>query len=181
VTAGGYKYGAFGEGLSFLRAPRGSSLRPVYTGWFADFGSLAAERSLPVAYGPGGARFTGATFDPSALYRAEAVLAHWDRFGLSPERLRAISLRQTARIIAHLDERGRGDAVVSARDPARRGGFVAVRDPAAGAIVARLRMRKVFVDARGDLLRLGPAPYLTDDEIDRGTRALVDELSKPAR
>ena len=27
-----------------------------------------------------------------------------------------------------------------------------------------------------DLLRLGPAPYLTDDEIDRGARAVIDEL-----
>lgn len=181
VTAGGYKYGAFGEGLSFLRAPRGSSLRPVYTGWFADFGSLGAGRSAPIAYGPGGARFTGASFDPSALYRAEAVLEHWDRFGLSPERLRAISLRQTARIIAHLDEQGRGSAVASARSPAQRGGFVAVRDPAAGALVAKLRARGVFVDARGDLLRIGPAPYLTDDEIDRGMRAIADELTPPAR
>src|SRR5262249_32932726 len=135
------------------------------------------ERSRTVGYGPGGARFLGATFDAGPVYRAEAVLAHWDRFGLTPLRLRAISLRQTGRILARFEARGRLDDVVTRRDPACRGGFVTVRDPAAGAMVARLRARGVFVDARGDLLRIGPAPYLTDDEIDRGTDAVIDELS----
>ena len=43
-------------------------------------------------------------------------------------------------------------------------------------VVARLRARGVMTDARGDRLRLGPAPYLTDDEIDRGVAAVVAEL-----
>lgn len=177
VTAGGYKYAAFGDGLSWLRIPRDTTLRPVDTGWFADFASLAAPRGPTVTYGPGGDRFLGATFDASPVYRAEAVLEHWDRFGLTPARLRAVSLRQTSRILARFEERGRLDVVVTARDPERRGGFVAVRDAAAGAIVERLRGRGVFVDSRRDLLRIGPAPYLTDDEIDRGVGAVIDELS----
>jgi kynureninase len=149
----------------------------VDTGWYADFASLSAERTGVVAYGRGGARFAGATFDPSAIYRAEAVLAHLDRFDLTPARLRAISLRQTGRILARFEERGRLDDVVTPREAERRGGFVTVRDPAAGAIVKRLRGRGVLVDSRGDRLRLGPAPYLTDEEIDRGTLAVIDALS----
>lgn len=176
VTAGGYKYAEFGEGLCWLRFPRDTTLRPVDTGWFADFAALSAERSYEVAYGPGGARFTGATFDASAIYRADAVLAHWERFGLTVARLRAISLRQTRRILALLDAHGLADAVVSARDDERRGGFVTVRHADAGAVVARLRERSVFTDARRALLRLGPAPYLTDAEIDRGTLAAIEEL-----
>jgi selenocysteine lyase/cysteine desulfurase len=179
VTAGGYKYAGFGEGLCWLRIPTGSALRPVYTGWFADFGSLTGAQG-GVAYGPGGARFAGATFDPAALYRAHAVLGHWDRFGLTVPRLRAISTRQTRRIIDRLDARGLGEAVVSAREDARRGGFVTVRvtpRAAADEIVARLRARDVFVDARNETLRLGPAPYVTDDEIDRGVDAVAEELS----
>jgi selenocysteine lyase/cysteine desulfurase len=178
VAAGGYKYAAFGEGVCWLRIPAGCALRPVDTGWFADFGSLAAADGDAVAYGPGGARFAGATFDPTAFYRAGAALAHWDRFGLTVPRLRAISLRQTDRILTHLDEAGLGAAIVTARDPERRGGFVAVRTPRASDVVARLRARGVFVDARRDLLRLGPAPYLIDDEIDRGVAAAIDELRR---
>jgi kynureninase len=176
VTAGGYKYAEFGEGIFWLRIPRDTALRPVDTGWFADFAALGAPRSFAVAYGPGGARFSGATFDASAIYRACAVLAHWERFGLTVPRLRAISLRQTRRILALLDAHGLATGVVSSRDDDRRGGFVTIRRADAGDLVRRLRERGVFTDARGDGLRLGPAPYLTDDEIDRGVDAVADVL-----
>jgi kynureninase len=171
VVAGGYKYAGFGNGICWLRFPRDCALRPVYTGWFADFASLSAPRrpGAEVRYGPGGSRFMGATFDASALCRAEAVLAHWDRFELDVPALRASYLSQTARIIEGLADL----ELVSSRDGARRAGFVTVRHPQAGAIVERLRAQGVFVDARNDLLRLGPAPYLDDDEIDRGLRAVV--------
>ena len=176
VTAGGYKYAGFGEGVCWLRIPEASALRPVYTGWFADYGALTGPGGGQVAYGPGGARFSGATFDPAAFYRAHAVLEHWDRHGLTPARLRAISTRQTRRIIAGLDARGLGDAVVSSRDDARRAGFVAVAAPGAVGVVKRLRDEGVFADARNEVLRLGPAPYLTDEEIDRGVDAAARAL-----
>jgi selenocysteine lyase/cysteine desulfurase len=179
VTAGGYKYAEFGEGICWLRIPRDTALRPVDTGWFADFAALSAPRAFTVAYGPGGARFTGATFDASAIYRADAVLAHWDRFGLTVPRLRAISLRQTRRILAILDAHGLAESVASERDDDRRGGFVAVRHADAGAVVGRLRAASVFADSRRDVLRLGPAPYLTDAEIDRGTLAAIAAMASP--
>ncbi|MEZ4296415.1 MAG: aminotransferase class V-fold PLP-dependent enzyme [Polyangiaceae bacterium] len=180
VTAGGYKYAAFGEGVCWLRIPRDCQLRPVDTGWFADFAALEGPRSHAVGYGGGGARFAGATFDPSCFYRAEAVLAHWDRFGLTPARLRELSLAQTARVIARLDAKGLGDRVVSAREESRRGGFVAVRCKAAEEAVKALRNHNVFVDARGDLLRIGPAPYLTNEELDRGVDLVASVLATPA-
>jgi selenocysteine lyase/cysteine desulfurase len=176
VTAGGYKYAQFGEGMCWLRVPRGSTLRPVYTGWYADFGVLSRPKDGRVAYGQGGARFSGATYDPSSIYRAHAVLAHFDRFGLTVDRLRAISTRQTRRILDRLDARGLAGAILSSRDDARRGGFVTVRAPGADAVVQRLRARGVLVDARNEAVRIGPAPYLTDEEIDRGTDAVADEL-----
>jgi selenocysteine lyase/cysteine desulfurase len=177
VTAGGYKYAAFGEGVCWLRIPRGCSLRPVDTGWFADFAALEGPRSHAVGYGAGGARFAGATFDPTSFYRAGAVLAHWEQFGLSPERLRAISLAQTARVIDRLDARGLRDRIASARDGARRGGFVAVRSARADEATRALRREGVFVDSRGELLRIGPAPYLTDEELDRGVDLVAKELA----
>lgn len=178
VTAGGYKYAAFGEGICWLRVPAGCALRPVYTGWFADFGALAGERGGEVSYGPGGDRFAGATFDPTAFYRAEAVLQHWERFGLTPQKLRAISIRQTERILGRFDAAGLGERVLSSRDSARRGGFVAVHTEDAASIVARLREQGILVDSRRSFLRLGPAPYLTDAEIDCGTDAVIEAIKR---
>jgi len=62
-------------------------------------------------------------------------------------------------------------------DDTRRGSFVTVRHPRAGDAVKALRERGVFTDARGELLRIGPAPYLTDEEIDRGV-AIIGEVCR---
>ena len=183
VTAGGYKYAQFGEGVCFLRFPRETPLRPVYTGWFADFDALARPRGEgPVGYGPGGDRFAGATYDASGIYRAAAALDHFDRFGLDVPALRAISLRQTSHLIEALareqiiDTVGAPLALVTPREPERRGGFLSLRTRRAGSLVAALRERNVFADARGELLRLGPAPYLSDEELERGVALLGEAV-----
>ena len=172
VVAGGYKYAAFGEGICWLRFPRECSLRPAYTGWFADFDALERPRSSHVGYGAGGARFAGATFDAASFYRAESVLSHWDELGLDVAALRAISSRQTQRLVDRA--RAAGLDVRSPMQAEARGGFVTVRVREAHDVVRELRARGVFVDARGELLRLGPAPYTTEAELDRGVDALVD-------
>ncbi len=69
---GGYKYAMAGEGCAFMHAPPGFGPRPPITGWFAEFEDL----SLPpgsVGYAKDASRFLGATFDPSGLYRFNAV------------------------------------------------------------------------------------------------------------
>ena len=182
VVGGGYKYAQLGEGVCFLRVPAHLSdeLRPVYTGWFAGFGALAAPRTPgEVPYPTRAAdRFAGSTYDPVSHYRARAVFAFFERQGLTPGRLRATSLRQTARILAGL-EGAQGLTVRTPREDAARAGFVAVRVADAAKVVAALRARDVLVDARGDTVRLGPAPYLLDDEIDRGVIALREVCACP--
>src|SRR5205823_2670256 len=71
VLGGGYKYLQLGEGNCFLRLPaHAQELRPVITGWYAEFGALADEhRPGAVAYAAGGDRFAGATYDPTSHYR----------------------------------------------------------------------------------------------------------------
>jgi selenocysteine lyase/cysteine desulfurase len=179
VVAGGYKYAGIGNGLCWMRLPRDCALRPAYTGWFADFSSLAEPRKIgePVAYGPGGMRFAGATFDASAMYRARAVMAHWDALGLDVSALRAISTSQTRRVMKRLEMRAPDVAIVSDSDDRRRAGFVTVRHDRAGDIVSKLRDRGVLVDSRGSLLRIGPAPYLLDEEIDRGVDIIAETIS----
>ena len=52
-----------------------------------------------------------------------------------------------------------------ARD--RRAGFLmlAVRSPHAMDVARALRQHAVFADSRGDILRLGPAPYVSDEQL----------------
>lgn len=179
VTGGGYKYAQWGEGVCFLRVPSGCELRPVYTGWFADFAHLGDRRAdTAVAYEREGAhRFAGSTYDPSSHYRARAVIRFFDSRGITVPVLREVSLRQTAMIIDALDRAGW--SAVTPRESSRRGGFVAVRTENAAEVVDALRREEVFVDARGDIVRFGPAPYVTDDEIDRAVASFVKVARRP--
>jgi kynureninase len=181
VVGGGYKYLQWGEGCCFLLVPPGCALRPAYTGWFADFAHLSAPRDgRPVGYGERGAeRFAGSTYDPTSHYRARAVADFFTSVGLTPAVLHASYARQAARLAAAVDAHAAraGFTRISPDDAALRGGFVAVRVADAPRTVAGLRARGVFVDARGDVVRLGPAPYLTDDELDAGVAALAEVVA----
>ena len=85
VVGGGYKYCQLGEGNCFLRIPPDTDLRPVVTGWYSEFTALAdRERRERVAYGQGGDRFAGATYDPTSHYRAAAVFDFFREHGLTP-------------------------------------------------------------------------------------------------
>ena len=80
--AGGYKYAMTGEGAAFMHAPNGFGARPEITGWFAAFDELTARQG-GIGYAPDARRYLGATFDPSALYRFNAVQAMLKREGLT--------------------------------------------------------------------------------------------------
>ena len=179
VTGGGYKYCQLGEGNCFLRVPPDCELRPVLTGWFSEFAVLAAPRTPgEVRYGAGAARFAGATYDPTAHYRAEAVFAFHEQQQLTPARLREISQRQVALLEHDFRSLNCNPAVAALIDlPADgRGGFLAIRTPHAQEIVRRLRDRQVFADARGAILRFGPAPYVSDEQLHAAAAALDDSL-----
>lgn len=169
VVAGGYKYAQWGEGACFMCIPAGSEHRPVFTGWFSDYAHLAEPRGEgPVRYGATGAeRFAGSTYDPTSHYRAAAVLDFFDAQGLDVATLRAASLEHTGQLL----EGFRGYDVATPAAPEARGGFVSVRLGNASAVSEALREKGIFTDARGSLLRFGPAPYLTSDDIERGLRA----------
>jgi len=181
VTGGGYKYCQLGEGNCFLRVPAQCRLRPVLTGWFAEFAALEQRSDGRVEYGPGAAAFAGATYDPTSHYRAAAVFKFHAEQGLTPSRLHDISRRQVGLLKAAV-ERLDVDPAVARVEPMpddRRGGFLALRAPDAVSAARSLRERQVFVDARGDVLRLGPAPYLRDDQLEDAVAVLGKVL--PAR
>lgn len=58
-------------------------------------------------------------------------------------------------------------------DPARRGRFLAFRTPKAPAIDEGLKARRVIVDHRGDILRIGFGLYQVESDLDRLVGALA--------
>ena len=188
VTGGGYKYCQLGEGNAFLRVPDGwDDLRPSITGWFSEFGvvidaAAAPPRrghAAPVAYGAGPARFAGATYDPTSHYRASEVFRFFREMGLTPALLREVSQHQVG-LLAHQFDALDLDPAVIARDRStpleRIGGFLPLRSPHAGALNRDLKRRGVFTDYRIDILRLGPAPYLSNRQLRDGIAALGDAV-----
>ena len=171
IVGGGYKYLQLGEGNCFLRLPpHAEGMRPALTGWFAEFGALAeGHGDRAVTYAGGGARFAGSTYDPTSHYRAARVFAFFTERGLTPEFLRAVSLHQTTLLAMRFDELEAPDAVAT-RDRSvpleSFGGFLAVESPLAAALARHLAEDGVLVDARGKYLRLGPAPYLSDAQLE---------------
>jgi kynureninase len=182
VVGGGYKYLQLGEGNCFLRLPaHAGELRPAITGWYAEFAALADEHDPSrVAYGRGAERFAGSTYDPTSHYRAARVLAFFAEQGLTPERLRASYRRQVDLLAAGFDALGADDGVIT-RDretPLEQyGAFLALRTPRAGELQRALADRGVLTDSRGSWLRLGPAPYLSDAQLDAAIGLLGEALA----
>src|SRR5262245_61598659 len=178
ITGGGYKYCQLGEGNCVLRVPSDRNLRPLLTGWFAEFEAIESTGQQRVSFGGGAAAFAGATYDPTSHYRAAAVFDFHQQQGLTPGELRRISQHQVGLLVSAF-ERLDVPPSVAAIEPmplTQRGGFVAIRTSQARDLAHRLREGGVFVDARGDVLRMGPAPYLRDDQLTDAVAALGETV-----
>lgn len=182
VVGGGYKYCQLGEGNCFLRVPPGrEDMRPVVTGWFSEFSALEAPGAGgPVVYGRGPDRFAGSTYDPTSHYRAAEVFDCFEEWGLTPELLREVSQHQVGLLAERFDALD-ADPEVITRDRSvalsEIGGFFALRSPRAAELSRRLRERGVLTDYRDDLLRLGPAPYLAEDQLIESVELLGESLA----
>ena len=168
--AGGYKYAQAGEGVCFMAVPSGCTLRPWNTGWFADFAGLEKGISKQVGYGDHGWRFWGSTFDPSGLYRWNAV-TEWRRsLDLTVEKSDVHVRGLQRHFLKRLAEKSRGpfktEALVST-DLNRLGHFLTFRLPDAPVLSKKLAAdHGVLTDARGDRLRFGFGLYHDEADID---------------
>lgn len=170
--AGSYKYAGGGEGCCFMAVPLGSLERPLYTGWFAEFGTLAAEKSATVLYSEDGYRFAGATMDFSALYRLNAVLRLFKQQGISVGRIHQY-VQQLQQVFLHrldaLQHPRLNSASLLAQDLNQHGHFLTFRcgTPAEVAeLAAQLKRAGIETDYRGDRLRFGFALYHNSADYD---------------
>lgn len=192
VVGGGYKYLQLGEGNCFLRLPpHASTLRPVITGWYAEFGALASGSGSgsdsglgEVLYGPGATRFAGSTYDPTSHYRGARVVEFFAEQGLTADVLAASYRRQRGLLAAAFDELDAPAAVIT-RDretpSSGFGGFLSLETPHSVRLQELLGERGVLTDSRGRHLRLGPAPYLSDGQLDVAVGHLGEVLREVAR
>ncbi len=178
VVGGGYKYCQLGEGNCFLRVPfRRSQFRPIVTGWFSEYTHLSRRAAGAVSYGEGPARWAGATYDPTSHYRATRVFDFFESEGLTPELLRSVSQHQVGHLAKKFDAANLDPRVIR-RDRSvpldQIGGFLALTSPRAGEISGLLRSRGVLTDFRDNVLRLGPAPYLSEAQLEAAVETLAE-------
>lgn len=175
--AGGYKYAMAGEGACFMHCPPGIAPRPRNTGWYASFGSLAEEQKS-VAYGPGGVRFMGSTFDASGLYRMQASLVWLKERGINAGTVHDHARALQDRFLENLDRSAAGP--LSRRslllDPGLTpaGNFLTFETPDAAGLFDLLRQNGIDVDYRGTRLRIGFGLYHCQDDVD----ALAGRLAR---
>lgn len=182
ITGGGYKYLQAGEGNCFLTLPserhKGWSPRPIITGWFAEFAEL--DQSVTgVPYGQGHQAFAGSTYDPVSHYRANRVFRFFVQQQLTPQRLRQINRQQLTWLQEGLAaaDLPQENLDCRPRDLNQYGGFLSLPCPKAAEMTTRLREKSLFCDARNGFLRLGPAPYVSRQQIMRA----IDFIAEVAR
>ncbi len=177
IIGGGYKYCQLGEGNCFLRFPAETDLRPVITGWYSEFGALSKQKKEKnVLYGSGDALFAGATYDPSSHYRGAEVFRFFKEMELTPDFLRKVSQHQVGLLASKFDDADLDPGLITRNTNIsvnRIGGFLVLNSPFADVISMRLREKGVFTDYRGSSLRLGPAPYLSDDQLIKSIELLI--------
>ena len=168
LLGGGYKYAMAGEGAGFIHAPPGYAERPSFTGWFADFGAMEGKQG-EIAYGRDGSRFLGATYDPTGLYRFNAVCAMLAREGVTTADVtaRVAALREPLESAIASGEAGvlREAEIVRPNASGPNARFVALRHPNAVAWKKALMDANIITDARDDVLRIGLGLYHDGDDV----------------
>ncbi len=182
VVGGGYKYCQLGEGNAFLRFPEGTELRPVITGWYSEYGTLSkAKKKGEILYGEGDDLFAGATYDPASNYRAAEVFNFFNENKLTPSFLRDISQHQVSLLADEFDNIDADPKIITRNKNIsinKIGGFLVLYSPYAREISIQLKKERVWTDYRANSLRLGPAPYLSDDQLKESLSILKQVLNK---
>ena len=163
-TGGGYKYAQSGEGVCWLHVPPSFTGVPANTGWYAAFGSLAT-RGDEVPFATDGQKFAGATFDPTGIYRFNAVMRWMESIGLTVESVHEYVQHLQQAFLQQLDQfdsptLNRDTLLLESLD--LHGHFFTFEvadNSTAQSINDDLRGRNVFIDYRGNRVRFGFGLY----------------------
>jgi kynureninase len=147
-------------------------LAPALTGWQAHASPFAFSTSMD--YATGASRWLGGTPVVPALYAAIEGPRLLRTAGIAA--VRDKSMRQTSALITLASERGY--TVHAPRDPARRGGTVALGVPHGDEVSQYLLARDVLVDYRpGAGIRIAPHFYTRDEELDVALGTIDEAIS----
>lgn len=177
LTGGVLKWLCGGPGGCFLYvSPRvRDELAPAITGWQAHARPFAFEERME--YASGAFRWLNGTPVIPALYAAAEGPRILRRAGM--EAIRAKSMRQTSRLIELASERE--FCVNAPRDPARRGGTVAIDVEHGYEVSQELLSRDILVDYRvGAGIRVAPHFFTRDDEVETVVGSIGEILESGA-
>ena len=166
-----------GPGAAFVWAdPRvRRRLEPKLTGWMAHQSPFAFAPTL--VRRDDSWRLLHGTPNISGLYAARPGLEIVNEIGIQP--IRAKSLLQTGRLLDLADRAGY--RCTTPRDPARRGGTVAIDVDNGYEISQALKSLDILCDYRpGAGIRLSPHFYTRDDELDAAVAAIAEIRSTGA-
>ncbi|XOV80218.1 MAG: aminotransferase class V-fold PLP-dependent enzyme [Aestuariibacter sp.] len=169
--AGGYKYAQGGEGVCFMHCPKNLLLRPLYTGWFAEFGELQKFKSRKVDYARNGFHYAGGTMDLSGVYRQLAVFDLWQQEQVTVAKIHQHVQKLQNTFLEKLDDLQSSylnSSKLVCHDLRNHGHFLSFRLP--GEDAARLhqhfKTHNIWTDYRGPVLRFGFACYHEEQDID---------------
>ena len=173
LTGGALKWLCGGPGACFLYVSPSvrDKLKPALTGWQAHSRPFAFEETME--YTSGAFRWLNGTPVIPALYAAAEGPKILRRAGITA--IREKSLRLTSRLIELADERGY--TVNAPRDPAQRGGTVAMDVPHAYEVTQHLLSRNILVDYRvGAGIRIAPHFFTREEELDEAVYEIGKSL-----
>ena len=163
--SGGYKYAQGGEGVCFMHVPKGFLSRPLYTGWYAEFGELQKFKSRKVDYATNGFHFAGSTMDYSGIYRQLAVFDLWQAEGISIAAIHAhVQLLQQAFLsqLESLQQGALSKKNLLLASPEHHGHFLTFEfenPDQAASLHQFLKSHQIETDYRAARLRFGFGPY----------------------
>jgi len=182
MLIGGYKYLQWGEANCFLRFPETCKLRPVVTGWFASFSSLTKPRdSGTVEFDDNDQRFATGTYDPVSQFRAAKVVEFFYEQQLTPRLLQNQYTAQINYLQGLFHSQDFDPEVIRLTlngDLMDTGGFLSLTTAYAQDLRKNLLGQGIFTDARGDILRVGPAPYTSKSQCEAVIEAIGSSLKK---
>lgn len=170
--AGAYKYAQAGEGACFMHVPKSELKRPIYTGWYAEFGELHAARSSHVKYSTDGNHYAGATMDLTAAYRLLAVFKWLQAIKVSVLDIH-VHVQQLQshflQLLAELNHPLLNKDALMLHDEQHHGHFFTFAladDEITAKLGEYLKQYKVLTDWRGNRLRFGFALYQDSEDFD---------------